>query len=162
MPILHLDGYKCNALRTDADTNLSPVAGRLLHPRFAMTGLEQTVERFCDAWNRHDLEALTAMWAEEGELNHPWGFRAVGRAEVLDLLAREHAGSMADSSLSVVRVAAEGDDQKVIADLDAVLSNVRAPHGRPYDLEHRMSAMFVRAGEEWQIRTLTVVPNPRR
>ncbi len=127
-----------------------------------MIDLEQTVERFCDAWNRHDVEALTAMWAEDGELNHPWGYHAVGRAAVLDLLSREHAGSMAGSRLSVVRVAARGDEQMVVADLDGVLAGVRAPHGRPYDLEHRMSAMFVRAGDTWQIRTLTAVANPPR
>lgn len=127
-----------------------------------MHGVEQTVERFRDAWNRHDVDALASLWTEDGELNHPWGTRSVGRAAVHEALASEHAGTMADSSLSIRHIDARGDAQSVIADIDGILTGVRAPNGRPYDLEHRLTAMFVRSGEEWRIRTMSPVANPHR
>jgi uncharacterized protein (TIGR02246 family) len=66
-----------------------------------MHDIERTIERFCDAWNRHDVDALAALWAEDGELNHPWGTRSVGRAAVREALTNEHTGAMADSRLAV-------------------------------------------------------------
>ena len=127
-----------------------------------MHGLDRTIERFCDAWNRHDVDALSALWAEDGELNHPWGTRAVGRAAVRETLAGEHAGSMAESRLAIGSIDARGDEHTLVAELDGVLTSVRAPNGRTYDLEHRLTAMFVRTGEEWQIRTMSPIANPRR
>ncbi len=125
-----------------------------------MHTLEPTLERFRDAWNRHDVDALASLWTEDGELNHPWGRRSVGRAAVHEALADEHAGTMAGSNLEIRHIDARGDDHTLIADIDGVLTGVRAPNGRPYELQHRLTAMFVRSGEEWRIRTMTAVANP--
>lgn len=133
-----------------------------LLPRPPMHGLEQTLARFCDAWNRHDANALAALWTDDGELHHPWGTRSVGRAAVHETLASEHAGTMAESRLEIERVDVRGDEHTLLADIDGTLSAVRAPTGRTYDLAHRMTAMFVRTGEEWQIRTMSPVANPRQ
>lgn len=127
-----------------------------------MMDLDETVNRFCDAWNRHDAAELAALWREDGELNHPWGFHAVGREAIRALLEQEHAASMSDSRMSIVRITAREDDRHAIADIDAVLTGVRAPNGRPYELQPTLCAMFVREGSEWRIRTMTPVANPRR
>ena len=126
-----------------------------------MDDLEQTLARFCNAWNRHDAGELAALWAEDGELHHPWGLRRVGREAIRELLASEHAGSMAQSELSVERIETGPVTDTVAVEIDAVLKGVRAPNGRPYDLPTIMSALFVRAGHDWQIRTLTPIANPR-
>ena len=128
-----------------------------------MSELNEVVARFCDAWNAHDADALARMWTEDGELNHPWGFHAVGRAAVRELLAAEHAGSMAASRIEVSKIStsADGGDQ-CIADLDVSLTGVLAPHGRSYDLQPSLSTMFVRAGGGWLIRSMTPVAQPRR
>ena len=126
-----------------------------------MDELEQTMVRFCDAWNRHDAQELAALWSEDGELHHPWGLRRVGREAIRELLASEHAGSMAESRLSVERIETGPPADTVAAEIDAVLKGVRAPNGRAYDLPTVMSALFVRSGDDWQIRTLTPVANPR-
>jgi uncharacterized protein (TIGR02246 family) len=127
-----------------------------------MHDIERTIERFRDAWNRHDVDALAALWAEDGELNHPWGTRSVGRAAVREALTGEHTGSMADSRLVIRSIDARGDEHTLTADIDGLLTEVRAPNGRTYDLDHRLTAMFVRTGEEWQIRTMSPIANPRR
>ena len=126
-----------------------------------MAELEETLARFCEAWNRHDVEGLAALWVEDGELNHPWGFHAVGRPAILKLLAEEHRTSMAASELSIVRISTRGEENSALADIETLLSGVRAPNGRSYDLNARLSAMFVRSGDSWQIRTMTPTANAR-
>ena len=127
-----------------------------------MRTLDETIALFCDAWNRHAAEELAMMWVEDGELNHPWGYRRVGRDAIRDLLVTEHAGNMSASTLTVRAVSTESQPDSATMEIDAVLAGVRAPNGRTYDLPHVMSAMFVRAGDEWKIRTMTPVANPRR
>ena len=127
-----------------------------------MNDLEQITARFCEAWNRHDAVALAALWREDGELHHPWGFHAVGREAIRVLLEKEHSSSMAGSLISVRRIETRAEEQTVIADIDTVLTGVRAPNGREYELQPTLSAMFVRSGADWQIRTLAPVANPRR
>jgi uncharacterized protein (TIGR02246 family) len=127
-----------------------------------MSELNEVVNRFRDAWNAHDADALARMWTEDGELNHPWGFHAVGRTAVRKLLAEEHAGSMAASRIESVEISkAEEGSEKCIADLALVLSGVRAPHGKTYELRPSLSTMFVRSGGEWLIRSMTPVAQPR-
>ena len=123
-----------------------------------MTALDETLGRFCDAWNRHDASELAALWTEDGELNHPWGRRATGREAIRALLEEEHARSMAASSLRVVRVNTFSTGTNVLADVEGVLEGVIAPNGRRYALPHVMSAMFVETGAGWRIRTLTPLP----
>jgi hypothetical protein len=68
---------------------------------------------------------------------------------------------MAESTLAVLRIHAHGDERTHFAELHGILSGVRAPNGRAYDLPHTMAVMFVRAEAEWRIRSLTPVANPR-
>jgi uncharacterized protein (TIGR02246 family) len=126
-----------------------------------MSSLEQTLARFCDAWNRHNARDLAALWSEDGELHHPWGERRVGRDAIRDLLDAEHTGTMADSRLTIERIDATPATDTVSAEIDAVLEDVRAPNGRTYALPTVMSALFIRTGDDWQIRTMTPVANPR-
>ncbi|HYC92081.1 MAG TPA: nuclear transport factor 2 family protein [Thermoanaerobaculia bacterium] len=122
---------------------------------------EQTLSRFCDAWNRHDAGELASLWSEDGELHHPWGLRRVGRDAIRELLASEHAGTMAESELTVERIEAGPASDTVAVEIDAVLKGVLAPNGRLYDLPTVMSALFVRSGDGWQIRSLAPFANPR-
>lgn len=129
------------------------MAGALL-PGLTVT-VDETIATFCDAWNRHAAAELAAMWTEDGELNHPWGFRRVGRDAILELLREEHAGSMAGATLDVQQVVSRGDESSVSTEIQGVLKGVRAPNGRTYELPHSISALFVRAGDQWRIRTMT-------
>jgi ketosteroid isomerase-like protein len=126
-----------------------------------MSDVSATLARFCDAWNRHDVDALTETWSEDGELNHPWGFRAVGREAIRRLLAGEHATSMAGSHLRISNISSQPGQGTVTAEVEGVLEGVQAPNGRAYDLPHKMHALFVFDGAEWRIRTLTPTANPR-
>ncbi|HEX7830576.1 MAG TPA: nuclear transport factor 2 family protein, partial [Thermoanaerobaculia bacterium] len=119
------------------------------------------LRNFADAWDRHDAERLAELWLDDGVLNHPWGWRAVGRQAVRELLAREHQSNMAVSRLQMFDAAVDHVRPGIaVVDVDGVLHDVRAPHGRLYDLTHHLSAVFAQ-GEagEWRIQTMTAFPN---
>lgn len=57
----------------------------------------ETLERVLDAFNRHDLNAIMAFFAEDAVLeaprgSEPWGHRYVGKAAVREGLAGRFAG----------------------------------------------------------------------
>jgi ketosteroid isomerase-like protein len=57
----------------------------------------ETLERVLDAFNRHDLDAIMACFAEDAVLEtprgaDPWGTRFVGKAAVREGLAGRFAG----------------------------------------------------------------------
>ena len=120
---------------------------------------EEMMSRFAEAWNRHDADALAAMWSADGELNHPWGFHAVGRDAVRRLLTEEHTGSMRASTLRITGVTAAAGARNV--EVDGVLENVQAPNGRAYELRHKLSVLFVEEAGALRIRTMTATSNPR-
>jgi len=56
-----------------------------------------TLKSFLDAFNRHDLDAIMDFFADDCSFDfprgpHPWGNRAVGKAQVRALLATRFAG----------------------------------------------------------------------
>ena len=123
-----------------------------------MSELDETLSRFRDAWNRHDPDELAAMWTDDGELNHPWGFRAIGRPAIRRLLADEHAGSMAASSLRIVSLTPVSHDRNVVGEAEGVLDGVAAPNGKQYSLPHKLTVMLVSSGAGWLIKTMTALP----
>lgn len=57
----------------------------------------ETLEQVLAAFNRHDLDAIMAFFAEDAELElprgpEPWGTRLVGKAAVREGLASRFAG----------------------------------------------------------------------
>lgn len=123
-----------------------------------MSELDETLARFCDAWNRHDPDGLAALWTDDGELNHPWGFRAIGRPAIRRLLADEHAGTMAASSMRIVSTTPVSHERNVVGEVEGVLDDVAAPNGRHYSLPHKLTVMLVASGAEWRIKTMTALP----
>ena len=123
--------------------------------------LDESIVRFRDAWNRHAADEMARMWTDDGELNHPWGVRAVGRDAIERVLREEHGGSMAASTLELGPVGPRDSGDTVTPELDGLLRNVRAPNGRTYDLPLRIAVMFLKQGDEWRIRTMAPVANPK-
>jgi ketosteroid isomerase-like protein len=57
----------------------------------------ETLKRILEAFNRHDLNAIMAFFADDCVLEmprgpHPWGRRVVGKAQVREGLASRFAG----------------------------------------------------------------------
>ena len=133
-----------------------------LRPRPAMPAwLDDLVVRFCDAWNRHSAAELALLWTDDGELNHPWGVRAVGRDAIRDLLAKELESTMSASTIRLTPSEPETHGEIATSELRGVIEGALAPNGRPYDLSHTLTAMFVRRNGEWRIHNMVAVGNPR-
>ena len=49
--------------------------------------IEAVVERWGDAWNRHDMSLMAALVSDDADFVNVWGMRWHGRAEI----EREHA-----------------------------------------------------------------------
>jgi steroid delta-isomerase-like uncharacterized protein len=50
-------------------------------------GLEAAIDRYSDAWNRHDVEAILALHTDDSVFeNHTSGGIAVGKAEIRKLI----------------------------------------------------------------------------
>ena len=92
---------------------------------------------------------------------HPWGARAVGRDAIRELLEREHAASMAQSTIQLATNVTSTGERTTVAEMRGVLEGVLAPNGRSYSLPHTISAMFVADGDRWQIRAMAPVANAR-
>lgn len=52
--------------------------------------IRELFKEFAAAWNRHDFEAMKAMWTIDGDHQEPDGTIAKGREEVGKLFAKEH------------------------------------------------------------------------
>jgi uncharacterized protein (TIGR02246 family) len=56
---------------------------------------------FVKAWNKHDVAAMSARWAIDGDQMEPDGTRAKGRDEVTALLTKQHSGVFKDTQLTL-------------------------------------------------------------
>jgi uncharacterized protein (TIGR02246 family) len=94
------------------------------------------VMAFAAAWDKHDAKAMAALWAEDGDLVNPFGEIAKSRAEVEQLFADQHAGTMKGTTYAVsmrsVRMVAPG---VAVATWDGVINGMTAEDGPfpPFD-----------------------------
>lgn len=56
---------------------------------------------FVKDWNKHDVEAMAARWAIDGDAVEPDGQVAKGRDEVTALLTRQHNGVFKNTTLTL-------------------------------------------------------------
>lgn len=91
--------------------------------------IQSRIDEFTAAWNRHDAEQMSAIWAEDGDLINPSGRHAQSRAEVKKLLADEHASVMKQSKheMKVASVRMVGD--VALVDMDSTVTGMRNPEG---------------------------------
>jgi uncharacterized protein (TIGR02246 family) len=112
-------------------------------------------EEFANAWNAHDVAAMVSCWTDGGNVTHPWGTFAVGRDAITRLLTSEHDGPMRESRWVVADLRIRPlSESTVVAQCDAVLENVRAPNGKPYELPHQIEAVLARDDDKWRFVSL--------
>ena len=58
-------------------------------------------EQFTAAWNKHDVPAMTSLWAEDGDHVEPDGQVAKGRDQVTELFKKQHASIFKSSHLAL-------------------------------------------------------------
>ncbi len=111
-------------------TEFEPSEARGWDVEAEQEALRAFVERFVEAWNRHDARGLAAAFLPTGDLLNTRGQHAMGREAVERLLTEEFSSSMKDSratmELTHLRFLTPGI---VHADADQVVEGVRKPDG---------------------------------
>jgi uncharacterized protein (TIGR02246 family) len=117
-------------------------------------------------WNKHDVKALAAHWAKDGDLIDPWGKTSVGRAEVEKFFTGEHTGK---GALAHCTYEVKKDSIRMITpdvameDWEVVLSGLQ-PEGAPAPLPpqfHRVAVVLKKEGGAWLIAAARPgIPSP--
>lgn len=116
---------------------------------------EQLAAAFCDAWNRHDMDAFAALQAEDADFVNIFGMWWHGRAEIRKNHVGIHETVFRQSRLTSVRV----ETRFVTPEIAVVrwaweLKGVLTPDGQPVpDMQGILVHVARREGSRLQIVT---------
>ncbi|XYH98511.1 YybH family protein [Sorangium sp. So ce1128] len=116
---------------------------------------EQLAGAFCDAWNRHDMDAFAALQAEDADFVNIFGMWWHGRAEIRKNHVGIHETVFRQSRLTSVRV----ETRFVTPEIAVVrwaweLTGVLTPDGQPVpDMQGILVHVARREGNRLQIVT---------
>jgi uncharacterized protein (TIGR02246 family) len=121
--------------------------------------LQDFLDRFVQAWNRHDVRALAEAFLPAGDLLNTRGIFASGRAEVERLLAEEFATTMRDThaTLALTHLRLLAPDT-VHADAEMCVEGVRKPDGTTSSPVRMHVAFVARKDAQGQWGYLAVRP----
>lgn len=114
--------------------------------------ISQFVELFVKKWNQHDPKELNELWAENGDLMNPAGEWERGKANVLNILVREHRGVLRESQMKqeitnilVLSPTMAWVDAKVSLKIPGV------PESLDRQLDHHIVYLLVKQNNQWRI-----------
>lgn len=115
-----------------------------------------TFAEFANAWNAHDPAAMAALWNDDGTVVDLWGRFVAGRNAIAEFLTSEHEGSMRESAYRVMDVRVQSlSGTTAIVECDAIIDDVLAPNGKPYELRHQLHGVLVANGDgRWRFATI--------
>lgn len=110
--------------------------------------ISQFVDLFVKKWNQHDPKALNELWAENGDLMNPAGEWEKGKANVLNILTREHLGMLRESQMKqeITNIVILSP---TLAWVDAKVS-LTVP-GVPTGLDHHIVYLLEKQNNQWRI-----------
>ena len=113
------------------------------------------MKAFEDAWNRHDTDAMAAVFADDAVLINPSGRIASGRDEIAKLFEDEHQqgplkGTRFTGRITGARKVAPG---VVFLDEEMTILGGRDPSGQPLPDQHVHGALLVARQQDgrWQV-----------
>jgi uncharacterized protein (TIGR02246 family) len=92
--------------------------------------IKERVAGFVTAWNQHDVKAMAACWAEDGDLINPFGRTAKGRDEVEKLFTDEHGGVMKQSTNEMKVESARMVGDVTLVDVDCTITGMHDAEGK--------------------------------
>jgi len=108
---------------------------------------------FTKAWNAHDVDTMTGMWAIDGDTMEPDGRHAQGRTAVGILLQREHetvfAKTTLDLSVNDVWFPAEN---VALVDGGYEITGIRTPYDKELPARRgHLTAVLIKENGRWWI-----------
>lgn len=114
--------------------------------------ISQFIDLFVKKWNQHDPKELIELWAENGDLMNPSGEWEKGKANVLNILVREHRGVLRQSQMKqeitnilVLSPTMTWVDAKVSLKIPGVPSDLDR------QLDHHIVYLLVKQNNQWRI-----------
>lgn len=110
--------------------------------------ISQFVDQFVKKWNQHDPRELNELWAENGDLINPSGEWEKGKANVMNILVREHKGPLRESQMKqeITKILVLSPS---LAWVDAKVS-LNVP-GVPSGLDHHIVYLLTKQNNQWRI-----------
>jgi uncharacterized protein (TIGR02246 family) len=125
--------------------------------------IRQRYEEFTAAFNRHDTEAMAAMWTLQGDHYEPDGSFAEGRDAVEKLFAAEHTGAFKDATidLSIATVWMITPNVALVNGFYRI-TGVRDPEGNEIAMRkgHLTSVLLANDGRWWVAASRAALPVP--
>jgi|SRR5688572_6177252 uncharacterized protein (TIGR02246 family) len=119
----------------------------------AATAIEAIAARLAESWNRHDAQALAAVFAEDADFTNVFGMVAKGRAAIEALHAPLFKSIFKDSQLTVIETGVRLIRPDVASvDVKWQMTGARDPHGNPWpNREGLLNWIATRRGSGWLV-----------
>jgi uncharacterized protein (TIGR02246 family) len=116
---------------------------------------EDAPEAFQDAWNRHDMKALGALFDDDASFVNRFGHYVRGREEIVALHAPIHATIYRDSRLAnqLIDVRQIGDAAAIVHFWSRLTTGAAHPAGA-HDVDTLILAVLARREQAWRIIAL--------
>lgn len=110
--------------------------------------ISQFVDLFVKKWNQHNPRELNELWAENGDLMNPAGEWEKGKANVLNILAREHQGVLRTSQMKqeITNILILSPTMAWV-DAKVSLNVPKIPSG----LDHHIVYLLIKENNQWKI-----------
>jgi uncharacterized protein (TIGR02246 family) len=108
--------------------------------------------QFKAAWDKHDPQAMAALWTEDGDLINPFGRFAKGRAEVEKLFRDEHTGMMKGTTFNILSDSSrEIAPDVAVGDWEAEITGMQGPDGPMPPLKNHITVVYVKRNGQWWV-----------
>jgi uncharacterized protein (TIGR02246 family) len=135
--------------------------GNMLTTEVDQDAIQALIDRFMDAWNRHDAHAFAGVFAEDADFTNRLGMSATGRSNIADFHApmfatifRNSHQAYTDSKIRLIRADVAAVD--VRWEMTCVLDAQGNP--RP-DRQGPLSFVMSKDRAQWQIIVMHCCPN---
>lgn len=113
---------------------------------------QKLAKTFESAWNKHDVQALADLWADDGNLITPWTDEYTGKKEIEAHFAKEHTDNMKNSQIALkvehVRLI---DSDIAFVDADMTLSGMILAGESAAPLHDHAVFLLVKKDGGWKI-----------
>jgi uncharacterized protein (TIGR02246 family) len=137
------------ALFAQSAPNTSPTKGGAEDEK----AIRAVLDRFVDAWNKHDAKAFAAVFAEDADFTNVAGTSARGRGAIEEFHAAKFATIFKDSIQSIVAVRIRFVRPDVAAvEMEWKMTGAASPDGRQIPVRHGLlNFTMTRDAGAWQI-----------
>ena len=110
------------------------------------------LQKLSDAFNAHDIQAFTALWADDGHLINPRGVQAQGREELARVVGHD-MGTLLQGSTSRFTLERTREISPTAIWLDATdqVTNATLPGGQRGPMTLHLSALVMQRDGRWLI-----------